>query len=113
LSVRKGLSTGKIAVVGQRELVLGYRLLGVEDTFTPATSAEASKLINDLVGSGKYSLIVVGHEVWSTLPQAIKEKLEASTFPLVVFMPSPQTEGGDEPLAALAKRVLGVDLKVK
>lgn len=112
MSSKKDFVTGKIAVVGERELVLGYRLLGVEDTFTPKGAAEASKLLNELVASGKYSLIVVGHTVASTLPQAAREKFEASNFPLIVFMPNPQSEGGDEPLAALAKRVLGVDLKV-
>ncbi|PSN97126.1 hypothetical protein B9Q09_01335 [Candidatus Marsarchaeota G2 archaeon ECH_B_SAG-C16] len=111
MSSKKGVVTGKIAVVGERELVLGYRLLGVEDTFTPSGQSEAVKLLNELAGSDRYSLIVLSSSVSSMLPQALKEKLEASTFPLVVFMPNPQSESGDEPLAELAKRVLGVDLK--
>lgn len=113
MSSKKDFSVGKIAVVGERELVLGYRLLGVEDTFTPKGASEATRLLNELASSGKYSLIVVGHTVSSSLPAALKEKLESSNFPLVVFLPNPHSEGGDEPLAELAKRVLGVDLKVK
>ncbi|MEM0120285.1 MAG: V-type ATP synthase subunit F [Thermoprotei archaeon] len=112
MSLKKGVVTGKIAVVGERELVLGYRLLGVEDTFTPSSQPEAVKLVNELAGSDKYSLIVLSSAVASVLPQPVREKLEASTYPLVVFMPNPQSEVGDEPLAELAKRVLGVDLKV-
>jgi V/A-type H+-transporting ATPase subunit F len=112
LSLKKNLVTGRIAVVGERELVLGYRLLGVEDTFSPSGSSDAVRLLNDLLSSDKYSLIVVGSSVSSGLPQSLKERLESSTFPLVVFLPNPQAEGGDEPLAELAKRVLGVDLKV-
>lgn len=113
MSAKKGSLTGRIAVVGERELVLGYRLLGVEDTFTPKGAAEASKLLGDLVSSGKYALIVVGHSVASTIPVQLRERLEASTSPLVFFMPNPHAEGLEEPLAALAKRVLGVELKVK
>ena len=40
------------------------------------------------------------------------EKLESSIVPLVVFMPSTEAEVAEESLSRLAKRVLGVDIKV-
>jgi V/A-type H+-transporting ATPase subunit F len=111
LSARTAAQVGKIAVVGEKELVLGYRLLGVEDAF-PVGRAEAQKTVMELFNSGKYNLIIVGNEARKGLSAATKEKLESSIVPLVVFMPSTEAEVAEESLSRLAKRVLGVDIKV-
>lgn len=104
-------STGKIAVVGERELVLGYRLLGVEDTFI-VSKEDAQKALLDLFNSGEYGLIIASDGVKRSLSIANREKIESSIVPLVVFMPSLTSQQEEESLAALARRVLGVDLKV-
>jgi len=111
LSARTAAQVGKIAVVGEKELVLGYRLLGVEDAL-PVGRAEAQKTVMELFNSGKYNLIIVGNEARKGLSAATKDKLESSIVPLVVFMPSTEAEVAKESLSRLAKRVLGVDIKV-
>ena len=98
-------------MVGEKELVLGYRLLGVEDAL-PVGRAEAQKTVMELFNSGKYNLIIVGNEARKGLSAATKDKLESSIVPLVVFMPSTEAEVAEESLSRLAKRVLGVDIKV-
>jgi len=112
MSGRQTAQSGKIAVVGDRELVLGYRLLGVEAAFV-ASRENAQKLLMDLFDSNGYGLIIAGDDVRKALSAAARDKLESSIVPLVVFMPpvgsaAPQ----EESLAKLARRVLGVDLKV-
>jgi V/A-type H+-transporting ATPase subunit F len=102
---------GKVAVVGEKELVLGYRLLGVEDA-VPVTRAEAQKTVMDLFNAGKFNLIIVGNEARKGLSPATMDRLESSIVPLVVFMPSTDAEVAEESLSRLAKRVLGVDIKV-
>jgi V/A-type H+/Na+-transporting ATPase subunit F len=111
LSARTAAQVGKIAVVGEKELVLGYRLLGVEDAL-PVSRAESQKAVMDLFNSGKYNLIIVGNEARKGLSAATTDKLESSIIPLVVFMPSTDAEVAEESLSRLAKRVLGVDIKV-
>jgi V/A-type H+-transporting ATPase subunit F len=112
MSTRAVAQVGKIAVVGEKELVLGYRLLGVEDAFQ-ATGADAQRTILELFNSGKYNLIIVGNEARKGISPSTMEKLESSIVPLVVFMPSTEAEVAEESLSRLAKRVLGVDIKVK
>jgi V/A-type H+/Na+-transporting ATPase subunit F len=111
LSARTATLSGRIAVVGERELVLGYRLLGVQDAFQ-ASKQDAQKIVMDLFNSNEYALVIVGDKARSGLSASVKEKLESSITPLVVFMPSPDSRAGEESLSILAKRVLGVDLKV-
>ena len=111
MSVRGAAQSGKIAVVGERELVLGYRLLGVEEALIVGQE-DAQKIIMDLFNSNSYGLIVVGSEARKALSVSAREKLESSIIPLVVFMPALGAEGTEESLSLLARRVLGVDLKV-
>ena len=111
MSSRQAAQTGKIAVVGEKELVLGYRLLGVEDA-TTVTKDDAQKTVLDYFNSGNYGLIIVGSEARKGLSPTTREKLESSIVPLVVFMPSTTSTVQEESLSRLAKRVLGVDLKV-
>ena len=102
-------TTGKIAVVGERELVIGYNLLGIEDTFI-ISGEEASKTIQDLFSSGKYSLIIVSDAVRASLPTIFRKKIEGSIEPLVIFMPALQGNIQEESIAVLAKRVLGISI---
>lgn len=111
MSGRQVAQSGKIAVVGDRELVVGYRLLGVEDAYIVGKD-DAQKVLMDLYNSNKYGLIIVGSEVRRALSQVSREKVESSIIPLVVFMPSIGSQETEESLSILAKRVLGVDLKV-
>ena len=112
MSGRLIAQSGKIAVVGDRELVLGYRLLGVEAAFI-ANRENAQKTLLELFDSNSYGLIIAGNEVRKALSTAAREKLEASIVPLVVFMPAIDSAAPqEESLAKLARRVLGVDLKV-
>lgn len=111
MSSRQAPQVGKIAVVGEKELVLGYRLLGVEDASIVGPQ-DAQKATLEYFNSGKYGLIIVGGQAKKGLSLATREKLEASIVPLVVFMPSTDSTVSEESLSRLAKRVLGVDLKV-
>ncbi len=112
MSGRTTTQSGKIAVVGDRELVLGYRLLGVEDAFI-TTKEDAQKVIMDLFNANGHGLIIASNEVRKALSPSAREKLESSIIPLVVFMPPIDSAAGqEESLAILARRVLGVDLKV-
>lgn len=111
MSSRQAPQVGKIAVVGEKELVLGYRLLGVEDA-SIVSPEDAQKTTLEYFNSGKYGLIIVGGQAKKGLSLATREKLESSIVPLVVFMPSMDSAVSEESLTRLAKRVLGVDLKV-
>jgi V/A-type H+/Na+-transporting ATPase subunit F len=105
------VGVGQTAVIGERELAIGFRLIGLQDVVevTPATaSAEFQKLmVRDDI-----NLIVASEGVRRRLSENQRVQAEGSLQPLVVFVPSPTGEYEVESLAALAKRVLGVSLQV-
>lgn len=100
-----------IAVIGERELVIGYRLLGINDTFVVSKdNSEAIKTMEVLFSSHKFAMIIASHFIRDLLPPLFKLKVEASLRPLVLFMPSLNGDMHEESLSSLAKRVLGINI---
>lgn len=110
ISKQKIESTGRVAVVGDRELVIGYRLIGIDDTFIVGRK-DANKTMQDVFSSGDFDLIIASESVSTTLPPTFRSKVEESIEPLVLFMPPLQEDIQEESIAALAKRVLGISIQ--
>lgn len=99
---------GSIAVVAERELILGFRLIGVEHSFI-AEKEEGVKKLNEILNEKKFSLVMVSESIKPYMDSRTLRFIEISTDPVVVFIPVP---GGEdlESVNELAKRVLGVDI---
>jgi V/A-type H+/Na+-transporting ATPase subunit F len=96
-------------VLGERELAIGFRLIGLKDVVevTPETgAAEFQKAISD----ERFSLLVASEAIRPHLSEAQRAHADASLRPLVVFVPTPGGGVEVESISALAKRVLGVTL---
>jgi V/A-type H+/Na+-transporting ATPase subunit F len=101
---------GRTVVLGERELAIGFRLIGLKDVVevTPETSvAEFQKAISD----DRYSLLIASQSIRPRLSEAQRTHADGSLRPLVVFVPTPAGEYEVESISALAKRVLGVTLE--
>ncbi len=111
-SKQKTDTTGRLAIVGERELAIGYRLIGIDDTFI-VDDEEASKKIQELYSSGEFGLIIASDSVRSKIPSKFLSEIEGSIEPLILFLPSLKetAEEDKESIAALAKRVLGVNIE--
>ena len=105
--------SGRLAIVGDRELVIGYRLIGIDDTFI-VDDEEANKKIQELYSSGEFGLIIASDSVRTKIPSKFLSEIEGSIEPLVLFLPSLKetTEEDKESIAALAKRILGINIEV-
>lgn len=102
---------GRTVVLGERELAIGFRLIGMSDVVevNPDTAqAEFQKASAD----PKTSLIIASQSVRRSLSEIQREHAENSLRPLVVFVPAPTGEYEIESISALAKRILGVSLQV-
>ena len=64
---QKTETSGKIAVVGDRELVIGYRLNGIDDTFVVGED-DASKKMQELYSSNEFGLIIAIESIRAKLP---------------------------------------------
>jgi len=101
---------GRTVVVGERELAIGFRLIGLKDVVevTPENSVTE---FQRAMGGG-FTLVIATQSIRARLSEAQRAAADGSLTPLVVFVPTPSGEFDVESIEALAKRVLGVTLSV-
>jgi V/A-type H+/Na+-transporting ATPase subunit F len=102
---------GRTVVLGERELAIGFRLIGLPDVreVTPETAvAEFEKVVH----SSDVALLIASQSIRPRLSDAQRTFADSCLHPLVVFVPTPKGEFEVESINALAKRVLGVTLAV-
>ena len=102
---------GLTVVLGERELAIGFRLIGLKDVIevTEETMVDAFEKV---MAEGRHSLVIASQSIRARLSEAQRASADASIRPLVVFVPTPSGEYEVESINALAKRVLGVTLAV-
>ncbi|MEM0202222.1 MAG: V-type ATP synthase subunit F [Candidatus Micrarchaeaceae archaeon] len=96
----------KVAVIGEREAVLGFKLVGIPDVFITSAEEGAAKLA-EIMDQG-YSLIIATEQIRQKLSQPQLRSVETALKPIVIFISVPGKQG--ETVEALAKRVLGVNI---
>jgi V/A-type H+/Na+-transporting ATPase subunit F len=99
----------RTAVLGERELAIGFRLIGLQDVFD-VTPENAVSEFQRVMTSGEYSLVIASQSIRPRLSEAQRLHADSSLSPLVVFVPTPTGEYEVESINQLAKRVLGVTL---
>ena len=94
----------EIAVVGDEDFVLGFRLAGVRNIF-PITQDKMEETIYEVMKNERIGIVVVRAEEVSHLPQGLKLKMMESIRPVFI------TIGGEEgELRERVRRAIGVDL---
>ena len=99
---------GRIAVIGEISISMGFRLIGIEDTFE-AEGKEALEKLQSIEKSGNYSVIFVSESLKSVMDTRLLNYYESTLKPLVMFIPLPGVDR-EESLETMAKRILGVDI---
>jgi V/A-type H+/Na+-transporting ATPase subunit F len=102
---------GRTVVLGERELAIGFRLIGLADV-REVTSENAVAEFEKVAHSAEFSLVIASQSIRAQLSDAERAHADSSLHPLVVFVPTPSGEFEVESINALAKRVLGVTLAV-
>jgi V/A-type H+/Na+-transporting ATPase subunit F len=103
------IEAGRTVVLGERELAIGFRLIGIKDVIE-VTPENAVEQFQRVMGDGSFNLVIASQSIRSKLSESQRSHADASLAPLVVFVPTPTGDFEVESINALAKRVLGVTL---
>ncbi|MCI4434338.1 MAG: V-type ATP synthase subunit F [Thermoplasmata archaeon] len=103
----------KIIVVGEKPLVLGYRLLGCTECYEE-TGEEGARRVISLLKRNDIGMIIASDIIRDSMSQQDIEKIESTIQPLVIFVPSSVSvkKSEEEVLREYVKRVLGIDIGV-
>lgn len=100
----------EIAVFGDSETILGFKLAGVTKAIECKPVERADELFNSLLKDEGVGLVLAQDDLMPLLSTKTRKQLEALSKPIVLTIPSKKSEAGVESLARLVKKAIGVEL---
>ncbi|WP_297435694.1 V-type ATP synthase subunit F [Thermococcus sp.] len=100
----------KIAVLGDRDTALGFKLAGAHEVYpfdtTPLEIERLKNKVDELVGREDIGIILI------TEGLAQRIELPDVTFPIILQVPDKSgTNYGEESIKEIVRRAIGVELK--
>lgn len=106
----------RMVILTDSETATGYRLAGVE--VREAVSEEASGVLDELIESGDYGLVVVDEGLVPNPVEASERSMRGRELPVILPVPSLSAsfgEGDDatEYMKELVRNAIGFDIKLE
>lgn len=97
----------ELAVIGDSEFVLGFRLAGVRKTYTAENDEKLAATITRVLDDGTVGILVLQSKDMNRIPRRLQTTLENSVKPTVIAVGG---EEGGMSMRERIKRSVGVDL---
>ncbi len=97
----------EIAVIGNGEFILGFRLAGIKKTYAAENDEKLNEYINNALHDGNIGILVLNSSDMERVPRRLRTTLENSVKPTVIAI------GGEESGLSMRERIkrsVGVDL---
>ncbi|WP_292370398.1 V-type ATP synthase subunit F [Methanoregula sp. UBA64] len=97
----------EIAVIGNSEFILGFRLAGIKKTIAAENDEKLAESITNVLSDGQVGILVLNSSDMERLPRRLRTTLENSVKPTVIAL------GGEEGGLSMRERIkrsVGVDL---
>ena len=95
-----------VAIIGDIDTVTGFKLGGVKKGIIVNNDEEAKNALDEI------SIIIITQKIADNIREHIHKRLGSDVLPMVIEIPdkSGSSEGGADQMAALIKRVIGVEM---
>jgi V/A-type H+-transporting ATPase subunit F len=97
----------EIAVIGNSEFVLGFRLAGIRKTYAAESDEKLNEQITSVLQDGDVGILVLNSSDMERIPRKLRATLENSVKPTVIALGA---EEGGLSMRERIKRSVGVDL---
>jgi V/A-type H+-transporting ATPase subunit F len=97
----------EIAVIGNSEFILGFRLAGIRKTYAADTDEKLNEHVNKVLQDTSVGILVMNSSDMEKVPRRLRATLEESVRPTVIAI------GGEEGGLSMRERIkrsVGVDL---
>lgn len=104
--------TNKIAIIGDTDTVVGFRLAGILKAKTPTDKASTQRALTEFSQDRDVSLVIITERL-AELSRETIEELSTRPYPVIVEIPDKKGQLTDKasPLRRLVKRAIGVELE--
>jgi V/A-type H+/Na+-transporting ATPase subunit F len=97
----------EIAVIGNSEFILGFRLAGIRKTYAAESDEKLNEQITSVLQDGDVGILVLNSSDMERIPRKLRATLENSVKPTVIALGA---EEGGLSMRERIKRSVGVDL---
>jgi len=97
----------KVAVIGDADFALGFRLVGIRDVYEVGSDEDLVKAVEDVLKRDDVGIVVVRYEDLRKLPLALRREIDERVEPTFVAVGG---VGAVEELRDKIRKALGVDL---
>jgi len=97
----------EIAVIGNSEFILGFRLAGIRKTYAADNDEKRNEYITSVLHDGQVGILVLNSSDMEKIPRRLRATLENSVRPTVIAIGA---EEGGLTMRERIKRSVGVDL---
>ena len=97
----------EIAVIGNGEFILGFRLAGIRKTYAAENDEKRNEYITSVLNDGQVGILVLNSSDMEKIPRRLRATLENSVRPTVIAIGA---EEGGLSMRERIKRSVGVDL---
>jgi V/A-type H+-transporting ATPase subunit F len=97
----------EIAVIGNSEFILGFRLAGIRKTYAAESDDQLSAHVTSVLADADVGILVLNSSDMERIPRRLRTTLENSVKPTVIAI------GGEEGGLSMRERIkrsVGVDL---
>jgi V/A-type H+-transporting ATPase subunit F len=98
----------EIAVIGNSEFILGFRLAGIRKTYSVENDEKLNECITSVLQDGQVGILVLNSSDMERIPRRLRATLDKSVKPTVIAIGGGE-EGGLS-MREKIKRSVGVDL---
>ncbi|MFX1510036.1 MAG: V-type ATP synthase subunit F [Promethearchaeota archaeon] len=104
--------TDKIAIIGDTDTVVGFRLAGILNSNIPSNASETRQAMLNFSQDQNISIIIITEPLAEYIRETIEE-LSERPYPVIVEIPDKtgRLEGKESPVRRLVKRAIGVELE--
>ena len=97
-----------IAVIGNSEFILGFRLAGIRKTYAAESDEKLNENITRVLQDGEVGILVLNSSDMEKIPRRLRATLDNSVKPTVIAIGG--EEKGGLTMRERIKRSVGVDL---
>jgi len=104
----------KVAIIGKKEVSLGFRLTGITESYDTEDPVEAEKMIRELTQRNDIGLIIISSKIVRGIKdRKILNAIDSSILPIFMEIPGYKEEKVPDTLRRLIIRAIGIDISNK
>ncbi len=102
----------KIAAMGDRDTIAGFRLAGVSDAHAVTGAHDAKEAVKRVFNDPDIAVLFITADIYRHVKDDVFDRmLRGEVYPIVVEIPPMSGEIKEDPIREIVRRAVGIDME--